>query len=301
MYTLTESTRRHFLLRCTEINCWLPCLALVHGVNHERDDEGRGRTLEEPEGHLGMASFSDYFASSRSGQQQQYKDFAKTSVPQLTSTQYDGKLEEIGKGSRCGKHQMITKQSRKFCPEAIMFLRTLLMAAMDKKPGPCSESQVYHLMELKVLRPLLRIRGGVNEISPLDFLLLLGLPEDCSYFNSDNFSFVKGRDYDPDHERAEQRKIRKLVKREAKGSARELRKDNYFLSEVKASDKVRLEEERAEKYGKARAFLQEQEHAFKSGQLGKGRKRRRYSQLQAFRKLLPSVVHLSLDGTYYWS
>lgn len=29
------------------------------------------------------------------------------------------------------------------------------------------------------------------------------------------------------------------------------------------------------KYGKARAFLQEQEHAFKSGQLGKGRKRRR--------------------------
>ncbi|KAK3039799.1 hypothetical protein RJ639_027112 [Escallonia herrerae] len=251
---------------------------------------------------------------------------------------------------------------------------SLEMAAMDKKPGPCSESQVYHLMELKVLRPLLRIRGGVNEISPLDFLLLMGLPEECSYFNSDNFriysfpemflptakllvelatadhmpvalqdkirdvaqliekkadehhmlrrplqmqkqkpvpikllnpkfeeNFVKGRDYDPDRERAEQRKIRKLVKREAKGAARELRKDNYFLSEVKASDKVRLEEERAEKYGKARAFLQEQEHAFKSGQLGKGRKRRRYSQLQAFRKLLPSVVHLSLDGKYYWS
>ncbi|KAK2983887.1 hypothetical protein RJ640_008046 [Escallonia rubra] len=303
---------------------------------------------------------------------------------------YDGKLEEIGKGSRCGKHQMITKQSRKFCPEAIMFLRTLLMAAMDKKPGPCSESQLYHLMELKVLRPLLRIRGCVNEIRPLDFLSLMALPEDCSYFNSDNFrasmlvavvetlrgfvnvyeglnsfpemflpiakllvelatadhmpvalqdkirdvaqliekkadeyhmlrrplqmrkqkpvpikllnpkfeeNFVKGRDYDPDRERAEQRKIRKLVKREAKGAARELRKDNYFLSEVKASDKVRLEEERAEKYGKARAFLQEQEHAFKSGQLGKGRKRRRYSQLQTFRKLLPSVVHLSLDGT----
>ncbi|KAK3039806.1 hypothetical protein RJ639_027119 [Escallonia herrerae] len=88
-------------------------------------------------------------------------------------------------------------------------------------------------------------------------------------------NFVKGRDYDPDRELAEQRKIRKLVKREAKGAALELRKDNYFLSEVKASDKVRLEGERAEKYGKARAFLQEQEHAFKSGQLGKGRKRRR--------------------------
>lgn len=89
-------------------------------------------------------------------------------------------------------------------------------------------------------------------------------------------SFVKGRDYDPDRERAEQRKLKKLLKREAKGAARELRKDNYFLFGVKDKEKALIEEERAEKYGKARAFLQEQEHAFKSGQLGKGgRKRRR--------------------------
>lgn len=87
---------------------------------------------------------------------------------------------------------------------------------------------------------------------------------------------MKGRDYDPDRERAEQRKLKKLLKREAKGAARELRKDNYFLFEVKDKEKALIEEERAEKYGKARAFLQEQEHAFKSGQLGKGgRKRRR--------------------------
>lgn len=86
---------------------------------------------------------------------------------------------------------------------------------------------------------------------------------------------MKGRDYDPDRERAERKKLKKLLKREAKGAARELRKDNYFLFEVKEKDKNLLEEERAEKYGKARAFLQEQEHAFKSGQLGKGRKRRR--------------------------
>ena len=88
-------------------------------------------------------------------------------------------------------------------------------------------------------------------------------------------SFVKGRDYDPDRERAERRKLKKLLKREAKGAARELRKDNYFLFEVKEKDKKLLEDERAENYGKVRAFLQEQEHAFKSGQLGKGRKRRR--------------------------
>ena len=88
-------------------------------------------------------------------------------------------------------------------------------------------------------------------------------------------SFVKGRDYDPDHERAEKRKLKKLVKREAKGAARELRKDASFLLEVKEKERALREKERAEKYGKALAFLQEQEHNLKSGQLGKGRKRSR--------------------------
>ena len=88
-------------------------------------------------------------------------------------------------------------------------------------------------------------------------------------------SFVKGRDYDPDRERAERRKMQKLIKREAKGAARELRKDNSFLYDVKQREKALLEKERAANYGRAIAFLQEQEHAFKSGQLGKGSKRRR--------------------------
>ncbi|KAK9277046.1 hypothetical protein L1049_006585 [Liquidambar formosana] len=268
----------------------------------------------------------------------------------------------------CSMVLSVAKQSQKFCPEAIMFLRTLLMAATNKKPVSCQDSQFYYLMELKVLRPLLCIRESVNEISPLDFLVIMDMPEDSSFFSSDNFrasllvsaietlrgfvdiyggfnsfpeiflpistllfdvtdqdnmpnalqdklkdvaqvirkkahehhmlrkplqmrkqkpvpikllnpkfeeNFVKGRDYDPDRERAEMRKLKKLIKREAKGAARELRKDNYFLYEVKEKDKALLEEERTEKYGKARAFLQEQEHAFKSGQLGKGRKRRR--------------------------
>ncbi|KAK8617977.1 hypothetical protein V6N13_080877 [Hibiscus sabdariffa] len=88
-------------------------------------------------------------------------------------------------------------------------------------------------------------------------------------------SFVKGRDYDPDRERAERKKLRKLVNREAKGAVRELRKDNYFLYDVKQRDKELLEQERAAKYGRAMAFLQEQEHAFKSGQLGKGSRKRK--------------------------
>ena len=42
-------------------------------------------------------------------------------------------------------------------------------------------------------------------------------------------------------------------------------KTHFFLLEFK-------EKERAEKYEKALAFLQEQEHGIKSAQLGKGRK-----------------------------
>jgi nucleolar protein 14 len=88
-------------------------------------------------------------------------------------------------------------------------------------------------------------------------------------------SYIKGLDYDPDRERAQLKKLKKRLKSEQKGAVRELRKDNYFLTAVKEKERIRQEQERAEKYGKAMAFLQEQESAFKSGQLGKGKKRRR--------------------------
>lgn len=268
----------------------------------------------------------------------------------------------------CSLVLSVFRQSEKFCPEAIVFIRTLLMAATGRKPASSEESQIYHLMELKPLGNLLCIRNHVNEITPLNFFLLMDMPDDSSFFSTDNFrasvlatlidtlrgfvdsynkfssfpeiflpisslllelaqqdnlpgalrdkskdvaqlinkkavehhtlrqplqmrrqkpvplkllnpkfeeNYVKGRDYDPDRERAERRKLRKLLKQEAKGAARELRKDNHFILEVKEKERALQEEERVEKYGKARAFLQEQEHAFKSGQLGKGRKRRR--------------------------
>ncbi|KAI3693885.1 hypothetical protein L1987_76840 [Smallanthus sonchifolius] len=267
----------------------------------------------------------------------------------------------------CSMLLSVCKQSKKFCPEALVFLQTLLMAGLKEKPKTSQDSVLYHLMELKSPKPLLHICGTVNEIKPLDFLMLMDSPDDSSYFTSENFrasmlvavvdtlqgyvyiyeefksfpeiflpisnlltelagqdhmpdalkdkikdtvqlinkkadehhmsrlplqmrkqkpvpikllnpkfeeNFVSNRDYDPDRQRAEDRKLKKLVKREAKGAARELRKDNHFLEEAKARDKARLEEEKAAEYGRTKAFLQEQEHAFKSGQLGKGRKRR---------------------------
>lgn len=97
-------------------------------------------------------------------------------------------------------------------------------------------------------------------------------------FTSIFCSYIKGLDYDPDRERAQMKKMRKRVKSEMKGAKRELQKDNYFLAAVKEKERRKRDEERAEMYGKAMAFLQEQENAFKSGQLGKGkgRKRRRW-------------------------
>ncbi|KAL2233489.1 UNVERIFIED_CONTAM: Nucleolar protein 14 [Sesamum indicum] len=265
----------------------------------------------------------------------------------------------------CSMVLSVSRQSQKFCPEAITFIQTMLMAALNNKKR-CEASQLYHLMELKTLRPLLSIQGHVEKINSLNFLMLMDLPDDSPYFASNMFrssilfsiignlkgfvsiyeglksfpeiflpiseilhglveedqipdalkveirdvagriesksqehnllrqplrlrkqkiiktavpkfeeNFVKGRDYDPDRERAEMKKLKKRLKQEAKGAVRELRKDNHFLLEVKERDKARMDEEKAEKYGKYRAFLQEQEHAFKSGQLGKGRKRRR--------------------------
>ncbi|KAL2338263.1 hypothetical protein Fmac_012709 [Flemingia macrophylla] len=268
----------------------------------------------------------------------------------------------------CSMLLSVFRQSRKFCPEAIIFLRTSLLATVDSKHISEEDSQVYHLMKLKALKPLLCIHETVNDIISLNLFKIIDMPEDSSFFTSVGFrasvlvtvvetlqgyinvyeglssfpeifspflrllneiaeqknmpnalrgkikvvaeliklkvdehhtlrrllqmrkqkpvpikllnpkfeeNYVKGRDYDPDRERAELRKLKKQLKRETKGAARELRKDNYFLHEVKEKERSIQEKERAEKFGRAKAFLQEQEHAFKSGQLGKGRKRRR--------------------------
>ena len=61
-------------------------------------------------------------------------------------------------------------------------------------------------------------------------------------------SFVKCRDYDPDRERAEKRKLQKQVKHEAKGAALELWKDTFFLLEFKEKERALWEKERLEKY-----------------------------------------------------
>ncbi|MCL7051069.1 hypothetical protein MKW94_025752, partial [Papaver nudicaule] len=251
----------------------------------------------------------------------------------------------------------ISRQSKKFYPEALIFLRTVLISALD-----LGEKLPSHL------QPWLQLTANVSEAHSLDFLAVIDKTDDSPIFNSDNFrvsvlvsvtdilrgfvqvyegynsfpeifmpistllnevsrqnhipdqlqekingviklievkvdeywslrqplqlrqkrlepikllnpkfedNYVKGRDYDPDRERSEVKKLRKRLKREEKGAASELRKDNKFVAEAKMKAVAVEKQERAEKAGKAMAFLQEQQHAWNSGALGGKGKRRR--------------------------
>jgi len=269
----------------------------------------------------------------------------------------------------CSMVLVVTKESKKFCPEAVGFLQSLLVTSLKGKVGTHLHNQINdQFMELKTLKPWLSIHDQVHEVNPVNILEIVGMDPDAPYFSSDNFkagvllsvveclrgfviiheglcsfpeiflpissllqeilerselpdslqdifheiidlvkkisdehhasreplrmrkkkpepikqlnpkfeeNYIKGLDYDPDRERAQMKKLRKRVKSEMKGAKRELQKDNYFLSAVKEKERMKRDEERAEMYGKAMAFLQEQESAFKSGQLGKGKGRKR--------------------------
>ncbi|XP_062211762.1 uncharacterized protein LOC133912845 [Phragmites australis] len=271
----------------------------------------------------------------------------------------------------CSMVLAATKESKKFCPEAIVFLQSLLVTSLKGNVGTQLHNQINdQFMELKTSKPWLSICEKVHDVNPVNVLEITCMNPDAPYFSSDSFkagvllsvaeclrgfviiheelcsfpeiflpissllheildksdlpgllqdifrevidlikkksdehnasreplrmrkkkpepikqltpkfeeNYIKGLDYDPDRERAQMKKLKKRLKSEKKGAVRELRKDNYFLSAVKEKERVKQEQERAEKYGKAMAFLQEQESAFKSGQLGKGKgqKRRR--------------------------
>ncbi|KAF3782230.1 Nucleolar protein 14 [Nymphaea thermarum] len=257
----------------------------------------------------------------------------------------------------CSLLLCVCRQSRKLCPEAINFLKNLLMAASASRIGPNNGILLHgnSMMEPLIRTPWLHLSDTVTDLRPLDLITLMDLPAESSYFSSDSFragalfsmtetlrgfvhiydgissfpelfgpvrsllsevsgqeklpellrnkmieladtiskksdellmlrqpvqmrkqrpvpikqfnpkfeeNYVKGRDYDPDRERAEKKKFLRQLKRESRGAARELRKDNQFLAAVKDRERALLEEERAEKYKKARAFLEEQEHAF---------------------------------------
>ncbi|CAA6657331.1 unnamed protein product [Spirodela intermedia] len=151
-------------------------------------------------------------------------------------------------------------------PEIFMPMSSLLDEVIEQANLP-------DFLNMEAVTDLIKKKADKHETLRLPLQMRKQKPAPIKLLNPKfEEEFAKGRDYDPDRERVERKKLKKLLKKEAKGAVRELRKDNYFLHEVKKKERVLMEEEKVEMYGKARAFLQEQEHAYKSGQLGKGKK-----------------------------
>ncbi|KAL6077572.1 nucleolar complex protein 14 [Balamuthia mandrillaris] len=73
-------------------------------------------------------------------------------------------------------------------------------------------------------------------------------------------NYSVGKDYDPDAQRAEMKKLRRKYKHEMKGAMRELRKDNHFLQEERLQKRKRDLEERDKKTKEIMAFLSNQQH-----------------------------------------
>ena len=80
--------------------------------------------------------------------------------------------------------------------------------------------------------------------------------------------FVKGKDYDPDRERAERKRLVRQLRKEERGAIRELRKDAVFMADVRDREKTKLQNRLDQSAKRAISFLQQQESDFKSGGQG---------------------------------
>jgi nucleolar protein 14 len=87
--------------------------------------------------------------------------------------------------------------------------------------------------------------------------------------------FAPGKDFDPDRERAENRKLTRKLKREKKGAVRELRRDTSFLAQKTLQERLRQDELRNTKRKQASANLEKEAMDGNVGIRAKSRKKRR--------------------------
>ncbi|KAK9815549.1 hypothetical protein WJX72_005610 [[Myrmecia] bisecta] len=80
--------------------------------------------------------------------------------------------------------------------------------------------------------------------------------------------FATGKDYDPDRDRADTKRLKREISKEKRGAMRELRKDAVFLGEEREGEKAAARAERGAVLRGNMAFLQQQEADFKSGGQG---------------------------------
>lgn len=77
--------------------------------------------------------------------------------------------------------------------------------------------------------------------------------------------FTAGKDYDPDRSRAEERRLKREVKKERRSAMRELRKDADFLGAQKSAERAAEDAKRRAERRRGLALLEQQEADFKSG------------------------------------
>ncbi|RLN18472.1 nucleolar protein 14 isoform X2 [Panicum miliaceum] len=189
----------------------------------------------------------------------------------LSYSSFSGRAGVLLSVAECLRGFVIIHEELSSFPEIFLPISSLLQEILDKSEVPGLLRDIF----LEVI-DLIKKRSDEHHASREPLRMRKKKPEPIKQLNPKfEENYIKGLDYDPDRERAQMKKLKKRLKSEKSGAMRELRKDNYFLSAVKEKERIKQEQERAEKYGKAMAFLQEQESAFKSGQLGKGKGRKR--------------------------
>ncbi|GIL50075.1 hypothetical protein Vafri_6396 [Volvox africanus] len=80
--------------------------------------------------------------------------------------------------------------------------------------------------------------------------------------------FVSGRDYDPDRQRVETRRLKRAIVKERRGAIRELRRDAVFMAEERDRETARVDAERLESERRFYSELQRQEADMRSGGQG---------------------------------
>ena len=103
---------------------------------------------------------------------------------------------------------------------------------------------------------------------PLLSTFMVAVPETRQFNPRYEDHFATGKDYDPDRERADRKRLQKELRREERGAARELRRDAVFMAGVRDKEKAALQGELESSAKRAFSFLQEQQADAKSGGQG---------------------------------
>ena len=128
-------------------------------------------------------------------------------------------------------------------------------------------------------KTLTEIEGAVahaqSSRKPLRNASLAAVPEKKQYNPRYEDNYATGKDYDPDRERSERRKLQRELRREERGAVRELRRDAAFMAGVRDKEKTSLQADLDATARRAKAFLQEQAADAKSGGQGGHWKKRK--------------------------